>query len=81
MVCYSCYQCDFKARWKQSLKRHIDSAHGDVGFTCYQCEYLKTKRKDSLKTHKDSVHGDLWYTCDLCDYKAKRNYFLRKKQS
>ena len=55
MVCYSCYQCDFKARWKQSLKRHIDSAHGDLWYTCDLCDY-KAKRK-ALKTHIDSVHA------------------------
>ena len=66
---YSCDQCDYKATHKGSLKRHIESVHGDKQYPCDKCDY-KTAWKGNLKTHIDSVHGDVRYTCDQCDNKA-----------
>ena len=57
-------------QWKVCLKTHIDSAHGDMQYTCDKCDY-KTTWKGNLKYHMDSVHGDVWYTCDQCDFKAR----------
>ena len=50
---------------------YIESAHGDVRYTCDQCDY-KAIRKGDLKKHIDSVHRDVHYTCNQCDYKAKQ---------
>ena len=37
-VRYSCNQCDFKAKWKQSFKEHIDSVRENVQYSCNQCD-------------------------------------------
>ena len=29
-VQFCCDQCDFKSKWPGAIKRHIDSAHGDM---------------------------------------------------
>ena len=60
---YSCDQCDYKATHKGSLKRHIESVHGDKQYPCDKCDY-KTAWKGNLKTHIDSVHDrmEMWDT-------------------
>ena len=58
----SCDQCDYKTKWKDNLKKHIDAVHGAVWYSCDQCDY-KSKWKDNLKKHIDSGH---WYICDQC---------------
>ena len=47
-VQFCCDLCDFKSKWKGSLKTHIESVHGDVRYSCDQCDY-KTKWKYGLK--------------------------------
>ena len=37
------------------LKKHKDSIHGGVRYSCESCDY-KAKRKNNLKLHKDSIH-------------------------
>ena len=50
-------------------RKHIESAHGKVKYSCNQCEY-KATTKGSLKTHIESVHEKVKYPCNQCDYKA-----------
>ena len=40
---------------KDHLKRHIESIHGKVTFSCDQCVY-KMAQKGNLKIHIDSKH-------------------------
>ena len=54
-VKFSCDQCNYKAKWKSSLRKHIKSIHEGVKFPCNQCEYKATKN-DTLLTHIRSVH-------------------------
>ena len=63
-VRYSCNQCDFKAKWKQSFKEHIDSVRENVQYSCNQCD-CKVTTKIYLKRHIDTVHKDLQYSWSL----------------
>ena len=74
---YSCDQCDYKTKWKSSLKRHEDSVHGGVRYPCDQCDH-KATWKSNLKTHIDCVHGDVLYPCDQCDYKSNRKGHVKR---
>ena len=68
------------AAWKGDVKRHIDTVHEDVRYSCDQCDYKATD-KSSLKTHLDSVHGDVRRTVVIsvisrhvrysCDFRIK----------
>ena len=66
-VQFCCDQCDFKSKWKGSVKKHIDSVHIDMRYSCDQCDY-KAAQKGTLDRHIDSVHGDVchWHICDQC---------------
>ena len=66
-----------KMQEEEILKKHKESFHGDVRYSCDQCEYQATQ-KGNLKTHIDSVHGDVQYTCDQCDCKSKWKGDLKK---
>ena len=65
-----------KATQKVHHKRHIDAVHGDVRYSCDQCDY-KSKWKGHLKKHIDSVYGEVRYSCDQCDFFSKRKGNLK----
>ena len=54
-------------KWKGQLKRHSESIHGKVTYSCDQCEH-QTKYKAHLKTHNESIRGNVTYSCDQCEY-------------
>ena len=62
---------------KGHLKRHVDSVHGDVRYTCDQCAYKEAWKCD-LKRHIDSVYEEVQYSCYKCDYKATQNGHLKR---
>jgi len=59
-----------KKKWKNNIKRHTHTVHGDVRYPCNQCDF-KTTWKGYLKKHISSKHEGVRYSCDLCNYKAK----------
>jgi len=69
-ILYECEQCEYKTKWKQSLKRHIKTVHEGIVYKCEQCEY-KANWKQNLVSHIKSVHEGIVYKCEQCDYKAK----------
>jgi len=78
---FTCQLCDHKVSWKESLARHMVTAHGTKKFSCDQCDYV-ANRKDNLKTHKKThTRGNtmgIQYECTQCDYKAScKNNFLK----
>ena len=52
---FPCSQCDYKAKQKSDLQRHVNSVHEAQTFPCPHCKY-KATRKDHLRTHIKSVH-------------------------
>ena len=50
IMTFDCSHCEFNAKVKQTLKRHIKSTHENIRFDCNCCEY-RTTPKQSLKTH------------------------------
>ena len=73
---FPCGKCDFKAKYKNDLKVHIESTHDGVRYPCDQCDY-KAKQKSRLKIHKDSIHEGVLHPCDQCEYKATQKSHLR----
>ena len=65
-----------------SSKKHIESDHGNVTFSCDQCEYT-SKWKRNLTTHIASNHGSVErpYPCDHCDFKATTSSGLKSHTS
>jgi len=47
---------------------HIDSVHGNVRYSCNQCDF-KATWKQSLKEHIDSVQENVQCSCNQCDCK------------
>ena len=65
-------QCDYQATKKGDLKRHIESIHEGVHYTCDQCEYKATQKGDLRKHVKSKqMHGwkelrkvtEGWFSC------------------
>ena len=56
---FSCDQCDFKAAWKHSLSRHMQSIHeGIKKFPCDKCDYCGTLKENLVKHIKRMHKGD-----------------------
>ena len=62
-------QCNYKATSNGNLKRHIESVHEKVKYSCDQCDY-KATTQGLLKRHIVSVHMNVDYPCNQCEYKA-----------
>ena len=68
-VKYACDQCDYQAKYKISLTRHIQVKHEGVKYACDQCDYQAT-RQSHLTVHIQSKHEGVKHACDQCDYVA-----------
>ena len=67
-----------KTSYKQTLRFHNQSKHGDIKFDCDQCEY-KATTKSNLSVHKLSKHVGIIIDCDQCVYKATQKSSLSNK--
>ena len=62
-----CPHCDKIFREKSNMKRHMDSAHGNVVFNCNFCEE-KFASKQALDYHEQGTHMETSSVkCDECD--------------
>ena len=75
-VMHPCDKCDYEAKDKSCLKKHIKSQHESSRYLCEQCDYEATTNS-SLRQHIKSKHEDIKYPCDQCDYQAPRRYTLQ----
>ena len=66
-----CEQCDYGAKSKGNLKKHVLSIHEGILHNCDRCDY-KSSEKAGVNRHKRAIHGEgtLWYFCDKCSYSA-----------
>ena len=66
---FKCYICDYSCSLKASLKRHVDSVHGNKKpFKCEMCDY-SCSQKPTMKRHVESVHEKKKpFKCDICAY-------------
>ena len=53
----------------------LKSKHGDLNYSCNQCDYQVTRKK-SLKFHIKSKHEGVKYLFDQCDNQHTTNYAL-----
>jgi len=67
---------NYQAEIEDSLRKHTQSQHEEVKFSCNQCEY-KALRKGYLRSHIKSIHEGVKYDCNLCEYKATQPGNLR----
>ncbi|KAJ8957851.1 hypothetical protein NQ318_001847 [Aromia moschata] len=80
---YQCDKCEYKAKHKSYLKKHMVN-HQDpaevIRYQCGKCDYM-TKHKPNLLKHM-VVHQDpsevTTYRCDKCEYKGKHKTNLKK---
>ncbi|KAJ8981127.1 hypothetical protein NQ317_007902 [Molorchus minor] len=78
---YECKLCEFKTKYKVSLRHHVlvhkDSSEVEM-FQCAVCAY-KTKYKNYLKVHL-LIHKDRsevrMYECEICHYQTKQKRIL-----
>ena len=59
------------------LKKHIDSDHRNITYSCDNCEY-KATQKISLKIHIVAIHRNVNYFCNKCEYKTSWKSNLKK---
>ena len=69
-----------KTSYKQTLRIHNQSKHGDIEFDCDQCEY-KAKTKGNLRVHTLSKHGTQRNTKVLAESAKKSILGFRKNQN
>ena len=48
------------------MKRHIQSVHEGIRYSCNQCD-LQFTRKGSLNLHIKTIHEGLKFPCNQCD--------------
>ena len=81
---YRCeYQgCDYTARDKRYLNRHVEKKHLNILYNCEFCDHV-TGLKASLKIHKLRKHPDQFkiYSCHLCSFKSQSKDLLQKHMS
>ena len=63
---HQCSQCDYKAKKKKKLYRHIESVHERQKFLCPQCKSTFTQ-KGGLQRHIKSVHARQKFPCPQCE--------------
>ena len=63
------YKFDFTTIEKDHLKKHIQSVHREVTYSCDECNYTTTEI-GYLRNHIKSTHSKAQYPCDKCDYTA-----------
>merc|ERR1719342_2054913 len=74
---FKCIQCNYKAKQKSLLKRHVKTQHEGIKYPCQLCDHQATTT-DSLQQHIKSIHQGVNYQCQLCDYKVNSPSNLRK---
>ena len=72
-----CDQCDYQAKNRQHLLKHIKSVHEGVRYPCDQCDY-QASAPYNLQRHIQSIHEGIKYPCNQCDYKATQRGSLQK---
>ena len=53
---FSCDKCEYKAKWAQKMKLHIDAKHNNVKYSCEICAY-SSGYPHHLYTHKKTKHS------------------------
>ena len=74
-----CDQCEYKAKKKAYLKRHVEIEHEGVRYSCNYCEY-KAKDNSSVTWHNKWEHSNkpnILIECKECDAKFKHSYNLK----
>ena len=61
----SCAKCNYKSRYKESLKRHYEVVHEGFKVKCSECG-LECSRKQTLKKHIATKHLKETRTCPYC---------------
>ena len=71
---YPCDQCEYIAIGnKQNLKRHKESIHEGIRYSCDLCGSAFTK-PSALTRHRKLKHEGIIYQCDQCEYKGASLY-------
>ena len=68
-ILFSCDRCEFKAKKKLLVKRHMKAKHADGVFHCGQCSF-KADGQFGLRQHVEAEHGGGSYSCGRGDYKG-----------
>merc|ERR1712129_597232 len=53
---FSCDKCEYRAKWAQKMKLHIDAKHNNVKYSCELCAY-SSGYPHHLYTHKKTKHS------------------------
>ena len=72
---YICEKCNKQFLFEGGLCQHYASVHGNVTYSCDQCEY-KVNWTDNLKKHIESLH--VTHSCDrVINVKAHGHFHLK----
>ena len=74
---FPCPNCDYEAKVKGGLQRHIESIHDGKVFLCPDCDY-KAKYKTNLQRHIKSIHDGEVISCPDCESKFVQRSTLNR---
>ena len=67
---FQCPHCDYIAKHRSNVQKHINAIHKGLKLQCPHCEYTATTNY-YLNGHIKTIHEGKNYPCPYCDYKAK----------
>ena len=75
---FSCKICTKVFKWKETLRRHMDSSHNEEGKTSFKCNICQKvfAHHATLFVHTKSQHNEEKASCDQCDKKFQNSSSL-----
>ena len=77
---FACSLCDFRARHKHHLHKHVRTHTGERPYQCSFCEYV-CSQEANLRRHERTHTGERPYQCSFCDYACSQEDNLRRHES
>ena len=69
---FRCDECPVLSDDIDDFKRHKNTAHDGIIYSCSQCQYKSKRFEEGLIFHM-LKHGEgLWFHCDQCEFKAAK---------
>ncbi|CAH2210127.1 jg24686 [Pararge aegeria aegeria] len=73
---FACDHCEYVAKKKNNLIRHLMTHTGVKPYSCNLCDYKSTQSL-LLANHKRTHTGEKPYSCSYCDFKCGSNSSIR----
>jgi hypothetical protein len=69
--------CDFTAKWKSAITKHVRRCHQGIRFPCDKCDYVGVEKRNLTRHLMKHDENCKTFFCDQCDYKTGETRHLR----